>query len=53
MKFLEHYDWKVRRPLIRMKKGEILIMKQRKDFDQLMVLEKDKQEKHLIINKRL
>ena len=27
IKFLEHYDWKVKKPLIRRKKGEILKMK--------------------------
>lgn len=38
-KFLNHFDWLVRRPLQRKKDAEIAEIKKRKDFHQVLVIE--------------
>ena len=39
MKFLDHFDWKVRRPLLRYRNEEIRNLHLRKDFSQMLVVE--------------
>lgn len=38
LKFLNHYDWRIRRPLLKKREKDIKGASQRKDYDQVLVV---------------
>ncbi len=51
LKFLDAYDWKIRRPLMRRRANEIGQIKKRKDYNQMLVIE-EKEDNEYYFNQR-